>query len=115
MRAPLLCAALIVLAAPAAAFAEAPDQATTSVAVHFGDLNLESARGARQMLDRISQAALDACGAPRESLQDYRYAVRRSSCYREGVADAVASLNAPEVTRLYNGRNQISVTSRSGS
>jgi UrcA family protein len=74
------------------------------VAVKFGDLDLASEQGSAAMLHRISDAALEACGAFSASLPDYRWAVRNSACYRGSMDRAVASLAAPGVTELYQQR-----------
>lgn len=44
---------------------------------------------------------MQACGAFPSSLRDYRLAVRGSRCYTTSVSRAVAALNAPEVTAIY--------------
>ena len=74
------------------------------VAVHFGDLDLGSPQGSSAMLDRISNAALEACGASTFSVPDYRWAMKNSACYRGSVDRAVAQLAAPGVTQLYQRR-----------
>ena len=71
------------------------------VAIRFGDLDLASQDGSEAMLQRISHAALNACGASGFSLQDYRWATKRSVCYRSSMDRAVAELAAPAVTQLY--------------
>ncbi|MBS0362862.1 MAG: UrcA family protein [Proteobacteria bacterium] len=71
------------------------------VAVRIHDLDLSSPAGSAAMLRRISQAAQEACGASSFSFQDYRWATKRSGCYRQSMDRAVADLNAPTVTRLY--------------
>ena len=77
-----------------------------SVTVEYRDLDLRSDRSAQIMLKRIEHAAAEACGgnpnlndpnapwtmdAHREYLQ----------CREEAIANAVASLNAPAVARIY--------------
>ena len=74
------------------------------VAIKFGDLDLASAPGSAAMLQRISHAALEACGASNFSVPDYRWAMKRSACYHASMDRAVASLAAPAVTRLYEQR-----------
>jgi UrcA family protein len=71
------------------------------VAIRFGDLNLASAPGSAAMLQRISQAALEACGASSFSVPDYRWAMKNSACYRSSMDRAVADLAAPAVSHLY--------------
>jgi UrcA family protein len=74
------------------------------VAIKFGDLDLASQDGSAVMLQRISHAALEACGASSFSLPDYRWATKHSGCYRNSMDRAVADLSAPSVTRLYGQR-----------
>lgn len=73
-----------------------------SVPVTYRDLDLASNDGASTMLSRLHRAAMEACGASDFSVKDYRWAVAHSSCVRRGVAEAVAALDAPRVTDLYN-------------
>lgn len=100
-----LSAAVLALSAPQ--FAHAQDRAgdqPAAVAVHYGDLDLSRPAQAATLLDRVSRASLDACGASDASLPDYRDAVRRSDCYRANMRQAVAAIDAPAVTTLYSAR-----------
>lgn len=74
------------------------------VAIKFGDLDLASQQGSAAMLQRISQAAQEACGASSFSVPDYKWATKHSACYRGSMDRAVAALAAPSVTRLYEER-----------
>ena len=76
------------------------------VAIKFGDLDLASQPGSVAMLQRISHAALEACGASSFSAPDYRWAMKNSTCYRGSMDRAVADLAAPTVTRLYEQRRE---------
>ncbi|THD52517.1 UrcA family protein [Phenylobacterium sp.] len=78
----------------------------TQVAIKFGDLDLASQPGSEAMLQRISHAALEACGASGFSLPDYRWAVKNTTCYRGSMDRAVADLAAPTVTQLYELHRQ---------
>ncbi|WP_293383823.1 UrcA family protein [Phenylobacterium sp.] len=71
------------------------------VVVKAHDLDLTSQDGSATMLQRLSRAAQEACGASSFSVPDYRWAVKRSDCYRGSMSRAVADLGAPAVTRLY--------------
>ncbi len=95
--------AAVLFAAAPAAFAQ-PSGEATAVAVRHSDLDLNDPAQAGVMLDRIGRAALQACGAADTSVSEYQAAVRASACYREGVRDAVAQLNAPALTALYRQR-----------
>jgi UrcA family protein len=93
-----LCAAAGVLVWSAlpdpAAAGERPDSAFTPsvrIAVHPGDLDNPVA--AKRLFDRIEAAALEVCGGSPFSLPEFRRAVRRSDCWRQGVSTAVAELH----------------------
>ncbi len=92
------------LAVPAFGHASAlSEQQPASVSVRYHAESLENSRAAADMLRRIDTAAMEACGASSFSLKMYRDTVQASACYRNGVSQAVAELNAPAVTELYNG------------
>jgi UrcA family protein len=100
MKTPILFALALAAATPAAmpAYADGP----AAVGVRFSDLNLNQPTDAAIMLDRLDQAAMQACGAfPFSSLREYRVAVRGSQCFTRSLSRAVAELNAPEVTAVY--------------
>jgi UrcA family protein len=80
------------------------ERVTTAVPVTYGDLDLSSHDGAAVMLGRLQHAAINACGASDFSVKDYRFAVKRSACFRQSMDRAVADLGAPAVTRLYGER-----------
>jgi UrcA family protein len=85
----------------------APAFAVPSVAVRVGDLDLTQASQASVMLRRLDVAAAKACGAERGSLREMQVAVRRSGCYAKAMDRALADLNAPTVTSLYEANMQI--------
>jgi UrcA family protein len=76
----------------------------TAIAVKYGDLDLNTQHGSVVMLGRLHEAALNACGADEFSFADVRRAVARSSCFEGSMTRAVADLDAPLVTQLYNVR-----------
>jgi UrcA family protein len=92
------------LAQSEAAAARSIYHETVAVPVSYRDLDLSSDDGASAMLDRLGRAAIDACGASDFSVKDYRWAVARSTCVRHSMDQAVADLESPTVTRLYNRR-----------
>jgi UrcA family protein len=73
-----------------------------SVGVRYDDLDLNQSDGAATMLHRLSSAAMEACGASDFSLREYRLSIQDSRCYASRVGRAVAELNAPAVTALYD-------------
>jgi UrcA family protein len=56
------------------------------------------------MLGRLHEAALNVCGADEFSFADVRRAVAQSNCFEDSMTRAVADLDAPLVTQLYNDR-----------
>jgi len=100
----LICALALSLAIPAAGLAAPTSQDPISVKVRFHDSGLDTPKEAAHVLRRIDSAALEACGASSSSLPEYRQIVGRSVCHEDGVSRAVANLNVPAVTALYNKR-----------
>ena len=94
------CALATAMAAPAAMASDSP----LVVRVAYSDLNLSSQHDSAVLLRRLHEAALEACGASDFSVPDYRRSVERSTCYRESMDRAVASVGAPTVSQLYSGR-----------
>ena len=104
---PLLgCAVAFLIAAPAISSAAPTANGSAAVKVAYGDLNLSSPGDAAVLLQRIDNAATRACGASRDSLSEYRWAVRRSACHESGMERAVSALDAPTVTSLYNSADR---------
>jgi hypothetical protein len=86
----------------------------TKVAIKFGDLDLASEQGASAMLQRLSHAAQQACGASSFSVPDYRWATKNSACYHGSMDRAVAAVAAPAVSRLYEQRRQYALNAVAG-
>ena len=106
----IFAAACAIAAAAVAGSAMAQGESTAArsiyqevaVPVTYGDIDLSSQDGATTMLHRLHDAALNACGADDASVSPYKWAVRRSACFHASMDRAVASLDAPTVTQLYN-------------
>ena len=100
-------AAALAFAAPAISHAAPADPSATAVRVSYADLDLSTARGAETLMHRLQDAALESCGASSFSLVDYQDAVRRSGCYRDSLAAAVAEVNLPSnaVASIAQDRN----------
>jgi len=108
----MIFAAALALAGAAASQAAIAGDNSATVKVGYGDLDLSSAKGSAALLHRLSDAALQACGASDFSVPEYRWAIERSSCYRDSMDRAVADLNAPAVTHLYDRRGELADASR---
>lgn len=57
---------------------------------------------ARRTLARIGKAALAACGASSSNLREVNRSIARSACWRDSVADTVARIGDPLLTRVYD-------------
>ena len=78
MQSLALALAAAVLAAPAAAADEPP-----VVRVHYGDLDLTSAAGQRQLDIRLERAARDVCNMDEKVTGSHLRAATSRECYRE--------------------------------
>ncbi len=85
------------------AIAQAQSADVVKIEVSYADLNLSNAAGASTMLARIRAAATQACGG-RPAMHDLRTASAYRSCVRTAVRNAVADLNAAQVSALYTAR-----------
>ena len=68
--------------------------------VAFGDLNLDSAQGAKILYSRLRYAAQDVC-SPYQGDELARKRVWQT-CVESSLSDAVARINKPQVTALHN-------------
>jgi UrcA family protein len=90
LTATALCAAL----AAGARAEEAPQ-----VHVSYADLNLNTAAGATVLYQRIREAASTVCALPVE--RDLGHVSQTKACTAQVMAEAVATLDNPTVTRVY--------------
>jgi UrcA family protein len=75
--------------------------------VHYGDLDIVSQPGAKILLRRIEQAAVEACGGhvnftPYTAVPDDAF----EECRRGTIARTVKKLRAPTITRIYLESNR---------
>lgn len=68
---------------------------TSAVRVRYNRTELTSAAGARNLLMRIGNAALESCGASPFSLAELKVATEQSRCWRAAVDEAVRSIGSP--------------------
>jgi UrcA family protein len=85
----LAVSAVLVLTA-GSAVAGAPSNVGTAV-VKTGDINPGRASDVRTLQKRLETAALEVCGAKEASVRAVKWAVARSDCYRETLAQATTS------------------------
>jgi UrcA family protein len=104
-------AAALALTAPAIVHAEQASDATTNVAVRYGDLNLANDHDAGVLLTRLQTAALNSCGASEFSFRDYQDAVRKSACYQASLSNAVAQVGSPALTARFTTAAPVTLAS----
>lgn len=71
----------------------------------FSDLNLSSPDGATALYRRINAAAYDVCGSFDTDNRGQFYLTGVTMCVHNAVRDAVAKLNEPALSAIYNARN----------
>jgi UrcA family protein len=102
----LLFTAVATVVLTGAAPAQPPAQLRGDAVVRYGDLDLGREADARTLLKRLDSAANEACGrrpalrGSRPGLETFLNADFRN-CHDEAMANAVAALKAPVVTRIF--------------
>jgi UrcA family protein len=86
--------ALFAGGAAVSALAQVPTGETRSVHVPHAAM---SPGAYRTVEARLQRAALEVCGASRESLAEVRRAARQSQCWRDAYGGAVAQLSAMQL------------------
>jgi len=97
-------ASLACLLGSAAALA-ADGYAPRHLQINYTDLNMSSVAGATTLYNRIRGAARFVCGEKGRRWEEQRY---WNECYREAIADAVATVNSPLLTSVHNGATNVS-------
>ncbi|HEV8333300.1 MAG TPA: UrcA family protein [Steroidobacteraceae bacterium] len=95
----LALAAMTVGGAAMTAHATAPVRVMVQEPVGYHDLNLETELGAETLLTRIQSAARKVCILANPDLMRPTIRDERQSCTEAATARAVASINAPALTR----------------
>jgi UrcA family protein len=93
-------AALLLSSAPVLA---AGDEEVMSVKVRFGDLDLTTTRGTRMLYLRLTNAARTVCD-DRFDVLDLEAAHDIRKCEQTATENAVAQIDRPRLTALYNKR-----------
>ncbi|WP_404710622.1 UrcA family protein [Sphingomonas sp. MMS24-J13] len=88
-----------------AASVQAANEEPTAVRVRHVDPALGSPREAKVLLNRLGDAAMEACGASSFSVAQYRQAVRDSACWRTSMTDVVQRIDNPYLTAAFEGRH----------
>jgi len=96
-----------------AAAGTAPDEPARRT-VHFADLDLTGASGARALYQRIRSAAQAVCAPPITS--DPYAAVNSRPCIEAAIERAVSDVNAPSLTDYYQSkrRSPVLIADRQG-
>ena len=68
---------------------------TSTIRVRYNRAELASTAGARNLLKRIGNAALESCGASPFSLTEFKAATEQSRCWRAAVDNAVRNIGSP--------------------
>jgi len=103
----------LALAAPAASFAASDDDGgVIQVKVSYGDLNLNSTKGAARLLQRLDGAATKVCGGRILSNSIDVQMARGSDCYRIVMERAVAQINAPVLSARYGPAKELAANGR---
>jgi UrcA family protein len=100
----------LALAAPAASYAA--DDGGIQIKVSYGDLNLNTSKGAARLMQRLDSAATRVCnGRILSNPVDVEMA-RGSDCYQGAMARAVAQINAPALNALYGRTTELAANGR---
>lgn len=103
MKRIMLAAALFLAAGVATAAAEdaVQDADSRAVPVNFADLDLDRSADAASLLSRLRYATMRACDV--DELSRLSPSTRRAveACRNEALAEAVAKIDNPELTRIY--------------
>ncbi|MCT2401490.1 UrcA family protein [Novosphingobium mangrovi (ex Huang et al. 2023)] len=102
---PSLVAALCIATAAPAAAQDKVGPNSYAVTLQLADLHPDTPEAARRMLARIENAALTVCGASSFSLREVKLSVRRSTCWRNSVAETVTRIDAPLLTLAHQRYN----------
>ncbi len=109
MKIALICALALAAAAPTLALAAPAAEQAPSVVVHFSDLDLSRQHDAQVLLSRIDDAAMESCGATIHTDPAQYAVIRRSACRAETMASAVAQINAPLLSALFDTRHTLAM------
>jgi len=79
------------------------NQETSSVMVHYGDLNLSKSRDVDTLYIRLRDSAKDVCGDD-EAITELWKLDGISRCEQQAIESAVAKIDHPRLTALYDER-----------
>lgn len=97
-------AAVIALLSLASPLLATPADDASTVAVRHANLAPATSAQANVLLNRLSEAAMEACGASTFSVMQHRQAVRGSACWRTSMTDVVQRIDNPRLTAAFERR-----------
>lgn len=100
----LVVTGIFVFLAPSLSVVSAADPSSASRTVKFADLNVSSSAGAHALYMRILAAAQVVC-----SYHPFATDGDKARCVRDAIADAVARVDRPELSAVYNANNKVQV------
>lgn len=83
--------------------AAAANRQTSSVTVHYGDLNLSKPRDVDTLYIRLHNSAKDVCGDDEDVVELWKLDTI-ARCEQQAMANAVATIHRPMLTALYDKR-----------
>lgn len=101
----LVALGLSVLLASSPSLVSAADPSSASRTVKFADLNISSPSNAHVLYRRILAAAQVVC-----SYIPFATDADKARCVRDAIADAVIKIDQPELSAVYNAKNNASVS-----
>jgi UrcA family protein len=96
-------ASFVALGLPSLAMAASPSQfGEGSIQVEYGDLNINTAAGAKALYKRLQKAAEEGCYLrPYRELGSIRLYNESRSCYKEKLSAVVERINSDELTKIH--------------
>lgn len=83
--------------------AAAANRETSSVTVHYGDLNLSKPRDVDTLYIRLHNSAKDVCGDDEDVVEIWKLDTI-ARCEQQAMENAVATIRSPMLTALYDKR-----------
>jgi UrcA family protein len=96
---------LLAFGCAAQSVADDNSRAPRHALVKFGDLNLWNPDGAAALYRRIYAAAYEVCGSFHTRIADLPDPSEHDACMHDAVRNAVAAVNQPALSAIYNARN----------
>ena len=102
----LVATGIFVVLAPSLSTVSGADPSSASRVVKFADLNISNPSGAHVLYMRILAAAQVVC-----SYQAFATDTDKARCVHDAIADAVAKIDQPKLSAVYNAKNKTPASS----